>query len=144
MFHAKWSLFSDPITYNYILSGISLKCHMLVCMHAGAVGWSDRKELKLKNLMKALNLFTNWETLGVMLDVAVSKMNEISINRSGNKDKVCLCKQDLLYYWLKTDPEPSWDKVAVALDDMDETKLASEIRATYCSLPGNENLVGCI
>ena len=80
--------------------------------------------------MNALNKVPNWEMLGCKLDVKEYKIKEIAVGR--NYREPSLCKMDLLYYWLRNDVEASWERVAEALDDMDEKAVASEIRAAYC------------
>ena len=91
----------------------------------------------MKNLSGALKDVSDWETLGVRLGVRMPRIREISVKR--NRDPH-FCKMDLLDHWLTTDLAVSWEKVAIALDEMDFQKIAEEIRTVYCS-SGRANML---
>lgn len=85
----------------------------------------------MKNLTIALKDVVDWETLGLYLDVEMSTIETIARDR--NHRDPHLCKMDLLNHWLRNDPDPSWEKVAAALDEMERQGVAEKIRRTYCS-----------
>lgn len=94
----------------------------------------------MRNLSSALKDVPDWETLGIRLGVSTARIKEISISR--NREP-CLCKMDLLDYWLTTDPDVSWERVATALDEMDVHKIAKDIRITYCCSSENSGTQMC-
>ena len=85
----------------------------------------------LRDLTGALKEVADWETLGVRLGVSASKSDEIARNRSYRDPH--LCKKDLLNHWLENDADPTWEKVAIALEEMDMRNAARKIRTAYCS-----------
>ena len=88
-------------------------------------------ELNMKNLTNALVDVSDWETLGIQLGVKKSKVKEIGIDR--NYRSPHLSKIDVLDFWLRNDLVASWEKLAIALDAMDEREAARVVRTTYCS-----------
>lgn len=97
--------------------------------HAAAIGPHD-VELNVRNLTRALQDVTDWETLGVQLGVNPSKIGEIA--RNHHYRDLHLCKMDLLVHWLQSDGAVSWERMASALDDMNVHNVAENIRMTYC------------
>ena len=92
----------------------------------------DRRQLNVNNLIKALNeVFSDWETLGIRLDVKWTKIREIAKSRSHREPHLCLA--DLMDFWLGSDVDASWERVAMALEEMDKQDLARRIRSVYCS-----------
>ena len=88
-------------------------------------------ELNVKNLTNALRAVSDWKMLGIQLGVKMQQISDIHYrNRDGGLN---LCKADLLNHWLTNEPKPSWEKVAMALDEMDMTDVTREIRTAYCS-----------
>lgn len=89
---------------------------------------SHAANLNVKNLLNALKDVPNWQLLGIQLGMSPAQIHQIS---SPNP------MMDLLDLWLNFDSEPSWEKVATALDEMDKKKIAREIRTAYCSSDHN-------
>ena len=85
----------------------------------------------MSSLTSALSDIHDWETLGLRLDVTWSTIKQIA--NDSNSGAPQLCRASLLDYWLRNDAEPSWEKVASALEEMDRRDVAREIRAAYCS-----------
>ena len=86
----------------------------------------------MKNLIKVLNeVCSDWETLGVKLDVKWSKIKEIAKSRSHREPHLCLA--DLMDFWLGNDVDASWERVATALEEMGKVDLARGIRRAHCS-----------
>ena len=63
--------------------------------------------------------------LGTFLDLSYSKLHDLSHNNMGNVEGLMM---DVLNYWLETDPEKSWTKLAEAVEDCGYGVLAEEIR----------------
>lgn len=68
---------------------------------------------------------------GLKLDIKWSKIKEIARNRYHKHPHLCMA--DLLDFWLGHDLEASWERVTTALEDMNMTRLAVEVREAYCS-----------
>ena len=65
------------------------------------------------------------KVLGTYLDVPQSKMKEFKVDNMGSVKGMLI---DVLDYWLKTDPEKSWIKLAGALVACGYGALAEKIR----------------
>ena len=63
--------------------------------------------------------------LGTYLDVPHAKIQEFRENNMGNAKGMLI---DVLNYWLETDPEKSWSKLAEAVEDCGYGVLAEKIR----------------
>ena len=63
--------------------------------------------------------------LGTFLDLSYSKLQDLSHNNTGNVEGLMM---DVLNYWLETDPEKSWSKLAEAVEDCGYGVLAEKIR----------------
>ena len=63
--------------------------------------------------------------LGIYLDLPHTKLQEFSHNNTGNVEGFMM---DVLNYWLETDPEKSWSKLAEAVEDCGCGVLAEKIR----------------
>ena len=73
------------------------------------------KELNVKNVVNVLHEANfadgDWEQLGQQL-IDRASLTTIRVNRHGNSN---LCMIDTIDQWLKTDTEPSWEKLAKAV-----------------------------
>ena len=58
----------------------------------------------------------DWELLGLQL-IKYTDLTTIEAKRRG---KPGLCMMDMVSQWLKTEPEPSWDKLAEAIEKVEE------------------------
>ena len=63
--------------------------------------------------------------LGTYLEVPDTSMQEFRTNNTGDSKGMLI---DVLNYWLKTDPEKSWSKLAEAVEDCGYGVLAEKIR----------------
>ena len=77
------------------------------------------KELDVKNIVNVLHEAEfadgDWELLGLQL-VKHTDLATIDANRHG---KVSLCMIDMVSQWLKTELEPSWNKLAEAVEKVE-------------------------
>ena len=77
---------------------------------------------------------SSWFNLGVQLNIKMEELQGISRKYGGDTDS---CLAEMLLIWLKiTDPAPSWEDLAIALekDSVDSYKsgdIASEIREIF-------------
>ena len=63
--------------------------------------------------------------LGTFLDLSYTKLQDLSHNNTGNVEGLMI---DVLNYWLETDPEKSWSKLAEAVGNCGYGVLAEKIR----------------
>ena len=84
-------------------------------------------ELSLKNLTNALSEVSDWEGLGIQLDINFTKLREISKDRSTSEER----KRVMLQFWLGSGAKPSWKKLLSALCKMDLKRVAEEIEREY-------------
>ena len=85
----------------------------------------------LCNLLKELfsKVASNWENVGVMLDIDEGPLKKIKADHKESGD----CLREMLRVWLKkVDPPPSWNLLVDALKSLGEEKLAQELNERYC------------
>ena len=71
----------------------------------------------------------NWFLLGVQLDIETSFLKQIEKNYIGDPER---CKIEVIDIWLRLDPEPTWNKLAHALEDMGgHAKVVETLRANH-------------
>ena len=81
----------------------------------------------LKALKEALKSVVNWHSLGVSLGIKGHQLSIIeNTHRHGER-----CMTETLFHWLKSTTNPTWKDVAEALDQMEEHRVADEIRRKY-------------
>ena len=68
---------------------------------------------------------TEARKLGTFLDLPYTKLQDFSHNNTGNVEGLMI---DVLNYWLETDQEKSWTKLAEAVEDCGYGVLAEKIR----------------
>ena len=87
---------------------------------------------KLKDLLKELKVAaSDWEDIGIELEIADSNLKQIRSNNSGDS-KACL--REMLRMWLsRVDPPPSWSAIVEALDNLEHQDIAQHIRTKYCA-----------
>ena len=86
------------------------------------------KDLKCGKIMRLFRdnfPYSEARRLGVFLDLSYSKLQDLSHNNTGNVEGLMM---DVLNYWLETDPEKSWSKLADAVEDCGYGVLAEKIR----------------
>ena len=72
-----------------------------------------------------------WEEIGTELNIPSADIKIIERNKRGN---VNLCTLDLIHHWLHND-EATWEKLAQALENLNENMTAADIRKKY--IPGS-------
>ena len=101
---------------------------------------SDRlKEIKLRDVIKALEdvAGTQWYDLGLQLEISPSTLDTIASDHQTANE----CKRTMLGKWLQSDPEASWEKLAVALTLIGHKTTAAVIRRrqfTFISANSNQ------
>jgi len=83
--------------------------------------------LTSKNISLVLTPVLNWHTLGINLDLPVPSLDAIWIDYKRTDRQ----RQEMITKWLAFDTGASWSKLACALEEMGENKVAKNIRDTY-------------
>ena len=78
------------------------------------------KELDEKNIVNVLHAAKfadgDWELLGLQLIKRTDHLTTIKADRDGKSNR---CMMDMVSQWLKTELEPSWGKLAEAVEKVD-------------------------
>ena len=84
--------------------------------------------LSLKQVLKDTEEVTDWYFLGIHLDIPTSVLKQIERDC---KDTV-RSKIEVIDLWLDNDPEPTWNKLAQAVEDMGgHPKVVETLRANH-------------
>ena len=81
-----------------------------------------------RNILSALKEVGDWKSLGIQLQISLSKIKEIDINNHG---QVADCRRDLIQFWLESDTSCSWKKLIDALSSCDQKVLAEQLKTKY-------------
>ena len=72
---------------------------------------------------------TDWYCLGIYLGIPTSHLNQIEKNCGGDAER---CKIEVIDFWLHNDPEPTWSKLAQAVEDMGgHANVVQTLRTSY-------------
>lgn len=85
--------------------------------HVTILFWSGEDPatpISLKQVLKDTEELTDWFSLGIHLDIPTSDLKRIERDY---KDPV-RCKIEVIDFWLDNDPEPTWSKLAHAVEDI--------------------------
>lgn len=87
---------------------------------------------KLNNLLHELKyVASDWEDLGIQLEIKDGKLKQIRLNNPGDC-KACL--REMMRSWLsRVNPLPSWHSIVKALDRVEHEDIAQHLRVTYCN-----------
>ena len=86
---------------------------------------SDLTCSKIMRLFRGEFPASKAKELGTYLDIPCANMQEFRQNNVGDAKGMLI---DILDYWLETDPEKSWSKLAEAVEDCGYEVLAEKIR----------------
>ena len=65
----------------------------------------------------------NWNGLGLQLDVSQSRLNKIGRENKSEDE----CRSSMIFTWMNSDPEASWEKLSSALVKIGHRVLANKI-----------------
>lgn len=102
-------------------------CQVLIVLSSIFVCIGFTKEFNKKNVDIAVKVVTHWEDLGEKLSLPGYKLKEITMDlaHKGTSRQ----KSEMIDLWLRYDVTASWGKLCEALEQIDERRLAYEIRA---------------
>ena len=79
------------------------------------------KDLSEKNILNVLHTAqiadADWERIGMQLIEGRAALRNIRANRQG---EASLCMIDTISQWLRTDLNPSWEKLAEAVESVED------------------------
>ena len=83
--------------------------------------------LSLKNLTNALREVSDWQDLGIQLDIQYHELQKFVSEHQTTEER----KRAMLQFWLDDDTNASWKKVISALSEMQLNRVAEEIKRKY-------------
>ena len=85
---------------------------------------------KLRDLLRELQpTVAKWENIGVMLNISDGELGRIKADNNNDSSN---SMRDMLRAYLKqTNPPPSWEEVAEALEFLGLSDVARHIRSTH-------------
>ena len=91
--------------------------------------------LTVKNLSSELTTITNWYQLGLYLDLQTHELDKIQQEHAhqGNDRQMLV----MLTLWLRRTPNPTWDDVVTALEQLRENRVAESVRQKYIRRASN-------
>ena len=84
---------------------------------------------KVGNLSSELKTVTDWHQLGINLGIETHELLRIECDHQGNERR----KLEMLNLWLRRNQKASWGDVVSALKEMEENRVAENIRQNYLS-----------
>ena len=95
-------------------------------------GESPAIPMSLKQILRDTKEVRSWYSLGIQLDIDSSALKRLEINYAGDTER---CKIEIIDFWLRHDPEPTWSKLARAVEDMGGyAKVVETLRANHKGL----------
>ena len=71
----------------------------------------------------------SWYSLGIQLGIGTSDLKRLEMNYGGDTER---CKIEVIHFWLRRDPEATWNKLAQAVEDMGgHAKVVKTLRANH-------------
>ena len=90
----------------------------------------------LRCLLTELDHVTDWFLLGIFLEIDKDRLTQIQENFPRDSNR---CKIEMLGIWLKSCPQPTWDKMTQAALDAKEENVAKAIRQKYCKVDSSSS-----
>ncbi len=83
-------------------------------------------------LRELLEVSADWYNIGLVLKLTPGILNAMKV---GTYKEPRDCLRDMLYEWLSTSPDPSWEGLIAALRDpvVGKVALARQLEAKYCT-----------
>ena len=99
--------------------------------HSTTPGHEQAEPPALRDLLKEINkIASKWYNLGIMLGLDDGKLDVVKADHGWSCED---CLREMLKIWLKQIKHPpSWLALAKAVEEVDEPKLAKEIKDRRC------------
>ena len=88
-------------------------------------------EISFNLLIRELSsqVSTDWEDIGLFLELQQGALDEISSKSSSHTKK---CFREMIKLWLRQDdPPPSWSAIIDAIEELDYESLAQELKDKF-------------
>ena len=103
--------------------------------HVTILFWSGENPaipISLKQILRDTKEVRNWFSLGVQLGIETGDLKYIEGKYTGDPER---CKIEVIEYWLKNYPEPTWNELAQAVEDMGgHARVVETLRANHAGL----------
>ena len=111
-----------PLLINYMLVAMGYHVASSECLPVG----TDQPTIRLLNHHVRDKIAPKWRNLGIELlnEEQCAKLDVIEGNHPQNVERCCT---EIFEYWLRVDPQASWKKLIIALEQIDENVLAESI-----------------
>ena len=84
--------------------------------------------ISLKQILRDTKGVYNWFFLGIQLDIPTSVLKQLELQY----DSFERLKTEVIEIWLHNDPEPTWNKLAQALEDIGgHARVVETLRANH-------------
>ena len=96
---------------------------LIACMYTD----NEKPTIELFNKLIRNRVATQWRDLGKQLleDEWVTTLNVIESNHPNDDEKCCT---EMFNYWLTVDSDANWNKLMVALEQINQNTLAARIK----------------
>ena len=85
--------------------------------------------ISLKQILRDTKEVRSWFSLGVQLGIETDYLKHIEKNYAWDPER---CKIEVIEIWLHNDPEPTWSKLAHAVEDMGgHARVVETLRANH-------------
>ena len=94
--------------------------------------WSGKSPaipISLKQILRDTKEVRSWYSLGIQLGIGTFDLKRLEMNYGGDTER---CKIEVIDFWLRHDPEATWNKLARAVGDMGgHAKVVETLRANH-------------
>ena len=66
-------------------------------------------------ILNTIKEITNYYHLGIQLGIEPHELERIEINHGKDLER---CKSEVMVFWIRNDPEPTWSKLAIAVEQL--------------------------
>lgn len=79
--------------------------------------------------LRTIPVDEEWYSLGQALGISIQELENIQKTEA----KSFKCKTQMFRLWMQNDQAASWEKLATALEEVNKTELANELRSHHCN-----------
>ena len=115
-----------PYQHTHIQSSFShAPFHSLSCI----VFPTKLSDLNDRLVSMALTNLLDWHKLGLLLGIKKIKLDRIRLDfdKYGSERQ----RDEMVSFWLRSDRDASWEKLCIALENIDHNTIAEHIRTRY-------------
>ena len=79
--------------------------------------------------LRTIPVDEEWYSLGQALGISIQELENIQKTEAKSFKR----KTQMFRLWMQNDQAASWEKLAIALEEINKTELASELRSHHCN-----------